>query len=203
MHCCIEKIHTKIRSLSLRHWGMIFTAICVAVIASVFISQYGFGLQPCELCLYQRIPFYIGLALSLGLVAIASRPRFAYVFLALLALCFLASTALATFHLGVEYKWWPYNSGCTASIFGKGSSTADLLAALKAAPVIKCDDRVEFLFGMTMAFYNILTSAFLLLVTLGVAWCKRGLLCVGGSNGNGNSDGKAAASCCASCGCDQ
>lgn len=167
----------KLCALSLRHWGMIFAAICAAVIAAVFISQYGFGLAPCELCLYQRIPFYIGLAASLLLVCTASKPRVAYGLLAVLALCFLSGGALALFHMGVEYKWWTYNSGCTSSkIFGQGASTADILAALKSAAVVKCDDRVEFLFGMTMAFYNVLTSAALFVAVACVAWCKRGLL---------------------------
>lgn len=188
--CCFEKI----RALSLRHWGIIFFGICAAVIAAVFISQYGFGMPPCELCLYQRVPFYIGLVASFLLIVTASKPRLAYVFLGILALCFISGTALATFHMGVEYKWWPYNSGCTASIFGKGSSTADLLAALKSAPVVKCDERQEFLFGMTMAFYNVLTSVFLLLVTFFVAWQKRLLLCSGN---------KAATCCMSSCGCGQ
>lgn len=167
----------KIQNLSLRHWGMIFAAICAAVIAAVFISQYGFGLAPCELCLYQRIPFYIGFAASLLLIFTASKPRIAYGLLAILALCFLSGGALALFHMGVEYKWWTYNSGCTSgSIFGKGASTADILAALKSAAVVKCDDRVEFLFGMTMAFYNVLTSAALFIAVTAVAVCKRGLI---------------------------
>lgn len=160
----------------MRQWGMIFFAVSAAVIAAVFISQYGFGLAPCELCLIQRIPFYIALGASFLMIVTSSKPRLAYLFLGVLALCFITSTALAMFHLGVEYKWWTYNSGCTASIFGKGGSTADILAALKAAPVVKCDERVIFLFGMTMAFYNVLTSVFLSLVALCIAWNKRGLL---------------------------
>lgn len=162
--------------MTLRHWGMVFFGISAAVIAAVFISQYGFGLAPCELCLYQRIPFYIALAASFLMIVTASKPRLAYVFLGVLFICFSVSTFLAVFHLGVEYKWWPYNSGCTASVFGQGGSTADILAALKAAPVVKCDERVIFLFGMTMAFYNVLTSVFLTVLTVVAAWSQRAVL---------------------------
>ncbi len=45
--------------------------ISVAALVAALISQYGFGMQPCELCLYQRIPFAVVILLSvLGLVAL-------------------------------------------------------------------------------------------------------------------------------------
>lgn len=188
MTCPIQNCLEKVTSYSLRVWGVVFAAICSAVIASVFISQYGFGLQPCELCLYQRMPFYAGLGVSLLLVIFGSKKRIGFALLGVLAICFAISAALGLFHLGVEYKWWTYNSGCTAGIFGKGSSTADILAALKNAAVVKCDERVEFLFGMTMAFYNVLVSAGLFVATIiiGAYKCK-------------SSCGTSTTSCCCAC----
>lgn len=159
--------------LSYRHWGIAFTGISAAVLAAVFVSQYGFGMHPCHLCLLQRIPFYVSTALGLALIAAAGNPKIARVLTVLLGLCFAAGTALAIFHVGVEYKWWTYNSGCAGNIAKKGRSAAEILAALKAAPVVRCDDRVVFLFGMTMAFYNALTSGALTLIALVIAWKKK------------------------------
>lgn len=158
--------------LTYRHWGSLFTVVSAAVIAAVFTSQYGFGMHPCHLCLLQRIPFYVAAVLGILLIIFGNRPKAARAIVWLLALCFTAGMGLAIFHVGVEYKWWTYNSGCSGDIAKKGSSAADILAALKAAPVVRCDDRVEFLFGMTMAFYNALTSAFLAVVALFVS-CKK------------------------------
>ncbi len=148
-----------IEKISLRHWGLFFTAVSLAVIAAVYISQYGFGMHPCHLCLLQRIPFYISAVLGVGLITFSGNQKIARILLSLLLVTFAAGTYLAVFHMGVEYKWWTYNSGCTGgSAFKAGASVEEMMAALKAAPTVRCDERVTFLFGMTMAFYNVLTS---------------------------------------------
>lgn len=154
-------------TFSARQWGTIIAGICAAVIASVLISQYGFNFHPCHLCLYQRVPYYAAFGVASVLSIFGQNKKIARALLAVLIMCFIASLYLSTFHMGVEYKWWTYDSGCSSgNIFKPGASTADILAALKAAPVIKCDDRVEFLFGMTMAFYNVLTSVFMIALSV-------------------------------------
>jgi len=159
-------------SFSTRSWGIIFTALSATVLAAVFISQYGFGFHPCHLCLLQRIPYYISTVMGMLLIVLADRKTIATMLLWLLALCFAGGMGLAIFHVGVEYKWWTYNSGCSGGNIFQSGSTADILKALKSAPVIRCDERVPFLFGMTMAFYNALTSAGLTLLALFALSCN-------------------------------
>ena len=156
-----------ISKITYRQAGILFTAISATVLAAVFISQYQFNFHPCHLCLLERIPFYISAGLGILLIVLAGNRQVAKVLLWLLTFCFAVSMGLAIFHVGVEYKWWTYNSGCSGGdIFKSGASTADILKALKAAAVVRCDEQVPFLFGMTMAFYNVLTSAFLTLAAL-------------------------------------
>lgn len=166
-----------IPTFSFRLWGGLFLFVCLAVVATFLTSQYGFGLAPCELCLMQRIPFYAGVGVSLLLVLSAGHPRVAYALMGVLAILFLASAGLGLFHMGVEYKWWPYGGGCSGGI-KKGASAVEILAALKAAPVVRCDERVRFLFGMTMAFYNMIVSAGLFITTVTALWWKRRAVCV-------------------------
>jgi disulfide bond formation protein DsbB len=149
-------------NLKTRQWGFLFAAISLAVLATVYISQYFFKMPPCHLCLMQRIPYFSALALSLLIVATNRK-----ILLWLLAIVFAASFALGLFHFGVEQKWWTYASGCTATnLFKPGASVEDMMAALKQAPVVRCDQSIPFLFGIGMAFYNMIGSLGLVVLTV-------------------------------------
>lgn len=146
-----------------RHSGLFFAFIAAAVLSTAYISQYFFNMPPCHLCLIQRVPYFMALALALLLMAYPHHK----LILSLLTVTFMISLGLAVFHLGVENKWWIYDSACTGNAFKAGASVEEMLNSLKAAPIAKCDQAIPFLFGMTMAFYNILTSAFLSMIA---AW---------------------------------
>lgn len=150
-------------NLSARQWGVFFTVASAAVIGAVFYSQYVLKMPPCHLCLMQRIPFYVAFVLGLLTIVFADAPRIRTTLLALLAVTFLTGAGLALFHFGVEEKWWTYASGCSSgqTAFQPGASVEEMMAALKKAPTVRCDQAITFLFGMSMAFYNILTSAVL------------------------------------------
>ena len=170
-----QDIRTYIRRIPVTVWGLLFAATSAAVLLAVFISQYFFNMHPCILCIYQRYPY--GLALLLGLaIALfgARRPKLASGLLWVLGLTFIASFALSLFHLGVEYKWWTFNSACSnTSLYRPGASLEEMKEALRNASTVRCDDRVIFLFGMTMAFYNVLLSAGLSVASLATAWAYR------------------------------
>jgi disulfide bond formation protein DsbB len=131
--------------------------LAFAVLATAYISQYGFGLYPCTLCLWQRIPY--ALMILFGLVLVWSRsPRLSVGMMMIITLLWAVSLYLSAFHYGVEEKWWSFGGGCSTALYAGDANVADLLAQIKNAPVIRCDEAVSFLFGMSMAFYNILLS---------------------------------------------
>ena len=119
------------------------------------IAQYGYQLNPCELCSYQRIPYggiilFGGLALAFGGW---NRAAVGYLF----GVIFLVGAALAFYHTGVEQHWWIGPEGCTGP--GGTPQTLDALRAqIAATPVIRCDDIAFSLFGISMAGYNVLFS---------------------------------------------
>ena len=103
----------------------------VAALAVALVAQYGFGLRPCVLCIAQRVPFV--LAALLGLAALTPAAARAQRPLVLLAgLAFLANTALAVYHVGVEDHWW-VSPGCSAEGPQKPMTVAEL-AQLAAQP---------------------------------------------------------------------
>ncbi len=118
-------------------------ALLVAVLAAAAPllargSEDWFGLAPCELCLWQRWPYWVaaGLAVLAAAIAPARRPL-----LALAGIAVLVSGAIGAFHVGVEQHWWPSPlPGCQAPrIAGPGASLDDLMASLAPSPTKPCD----------------------------------------------------------------
>jgi disulfide bond formation protein DsbB len=135
----------------LRAARMLALVVPVALLGGALISQYVFGLVPCEMCWWQRYPHM--LAIVLALLAFFWRPVRPLV--AVAALAVLASGLIGAFHAGVEYHWWEGLTACTASPFAAG---ADPLDAIMAAPVIRCDVAQWSLFGISLAGWNFLFS---------------------------------------------
>lgn len=123
-----------------------------ALLGGALAFQYFGGLNPCEMCLWQRWPHVA--ALGLGLVAWALRSNRAAV--ALAAVAVLVSAALGVFHAGVELKFWDGVTACTASL--AGGSQADIMASIMNTPLVRCDAVAWSLFGISMAGWNAILS---------------------------------------------
>lgn len=139
-------------------------AVPCALIAAVYVAQYGFGLAPCEMCWWQRYPHFAAIAFAVG--ALATRgTRLGEALVVLAALAIGISGAIGAFHAGVEYGWWQGPTACSSTSLGN-----DPLASIMNAPLIRCDTPAWTLFGVSLAGFNFLvsmTSAALVLVLLG------------------------------------
>ncbi len=151
-----------------------------AILAAAFASQYIAGLEPCVLCLYQRVPYGAVIALSglgLGLSGLAPPPKGVIAVLGgLCAVAFLINAGIATFHVGVEQQWWQGTEGCVGA-GGAARTIEELRAQILAAPVVRCDEVPWSLFGISMAGYNVLASLGLAAVS---AIAARGMWRAGG-----------------------
>nr|WP_254447661.1 disulfide bond formation protein B [Sphingomonas sp. ID1715] len=128
----------------------------VLLLGGALGSQYLGGLHPCEMCYWQRWPHEAAIALALLAYAIASRPAASRVAVNLAALFIAASGAIGVFHAGVEYGWW---EGLTTCARGpSAASSEDLLKAILAAPVVRCDQAQWTLAGISLAGFNAIFS---------------------------------------------
>jgi disulfide bond formation protein DsbB len=135
-------------------------AASVLILGAAFAFQLIGGLQPCELCIWQRYPYAITIGLTgvgIGLAQVGVERKLLVLLLALCALTFLTGAGIAAFHVGVEQKWWEGTSACVGRLSG-AVSVDDLRERLLAAPVVRCDQPAWSLFGITMAGYNFLLS---------------------------------------------
>lgn len=139
-------------------------ALAGAVSALLLIAALGFqaaGYAPCELCILQRWP-HLAAALIGGLIWLLGWRRW----LGVLGLAAAAvATGLALYHTGVELGWWAGPAHCSGGVGDLAQlSPADLMARLKQAPVVRCDEQAWMFLGLSMAAWNALISAGLTLV---------------------------------------
>lgn len=140
--------------------------ISILALGFAYVAQYGFGMQPCILCLYQRWPYRI--AIILGVLALMMTQRkLPSARLAIWAVVptYITGAAIALFQVGVEQHWWQGTEECTGSRMN-GLSADQFLQAIQNAPSVRCDEiQFEFL-GISMAGYNGLLSLGLAIVLL-------------------------------------
>ncbi len=132
--------------------------VSLAALGTAFTAQWGFGLLPCVLCVWQRWAY--GAALLFGLAALGLHRREAprRIALALAALAFVAVTAIAGFHVGVEQGWWEGTSQCQGAGITSAMSRDDIKFAILNAPAVACNDVPWSLWGLSIAGFNVIFS---------------------------------------------
>lgn len=147
-----------LNSLTPNRAALLIFLVAFATIAGAWIFEY-YGYLPCELCLKQRWAYYAGVPLALIVVLLAPHsPGLAKAGLALLAVLWLGSMVFGIYHSGVEWKWWPGPSTCTAQA-GFSGGLPDL-----SKPAVMCDEPALRIFGLSLAGWNAVISLGLALV---------------------------------------
>ena len=139
-----------------RRLPLLLLLASAAVVGGALLFQYVGGVQPCELCLYQRWPYY-GAIMATFIALLAGDRRVTLAILGLVALGFIADAVLAFYHVGVEQHWFAGPSACSGAPIS-GASVADLKAQLLARPPVRCDEVAWALFGVSLAGWNFLAS---------------------------------------------
>ena len=138
----------------------VFLISLIALISAYFI-EYILGYQPCILCLYERIPFF--LAILIVLINYKYNKLEKYLIL-LLSIIFLIATILSLYHLGIEQGFIQESLLCNLE---KGANILDKNEILKQLQQksISCKDVTFKIFGLSLTSYNIIIS---LLLTIGL-----------------------------------
>jgi len=139
-------------------------AVSTLTLGLVFVSQYGFDLKPCVLCIYQRWPYVAAIAITLLYALLRDRINDTFVRV-LMAISFAVTGAIAAFHVGVEQKWWEGTAECSADT-SAGMTMDQLREQLLSAPLVKCDEVAWEMFGISMAGYNLILAIVMCLFML-------------------------------------
>lgn len=156
-------------------WALAYLVASVAILATAWIFQYGFGYAPCELCMYQRYPYMavvVLAALSLYLIKRApfNSPRTALGGLVVIVLAMCLEAAIALYHVGIEQTWWRGSGSCVAT-FSASMSEEEIRNIILSSPPVRCDVPAWTLLSVSMAGYNFLLAS--LLVMFGLYTLRR------------------------------
>jgi disulfide bond formation protein DsbB len=148
--------------------GTAVAAVGAATILGAWWFQYGLGLEPCPLCLEQRIPYYLAIPLAalVAFGALRGVPR-RLLMGGLIAVALLLGwgAGLGVYHAGTEWKWWAGPQDCAGAGFA-GGTAGDLLRRMQTARVVRCDEAAWRFLGLSLADYNVLISLALAAVAL-------------------------------------
>jgi len=147
-------------------------AASVAILGGAYAFQYLGGVEPCSLCLYQRVPYWVAISLGLAALPLARRRRLPGLVMGAIAAVFLVGAGLALYHVGVEQQLLAGPLACSAAP-GEATTVDELRAQLLSRPVVRCDQVSWSLFGVSLAGYNAILSLTLAAAAL---WATRAMI---------------------------
>ena len=138
-------------------------AIISLTIISALIIQYWLGHEPCKLCIYERIPYFLSILL---LIKILLFKKYEKITLFILFLIFIASAVLAFYHFGIEQGFFSESFVCKAGNLSGTLSKEQLLEQLNKYNIISCKDVSFRVLGLSLATINTILSIILSVIFL-------------------------------------
>ncbi len=136
---------------------LIFILISIiAILIAAFIIEYSLGHQPCKLCLYERIPYFIS---ALLIIKILFFNKYEKITLLALSIIFFFSFILSFYHFGIEQGFFNESLGCVAS--SSQDLTKDQLLEQFNQNIIGCKNVTFRLLGLSLATINYVFSLIL------------------------------------------
>ena len=173
---------------------LLLTLASTGILGGALIGQYGFDLHPCDLCIYQRWPHVV--VIALGLVycvrhrreimsirhikgGIESQPclikndianlensnKYAVRYLYIMCIALLVGAGIAAYHSGVELGVFEGPDACSAKA-DEELTLEELRAQIAGAALVSCSQAMAYIFGLSMAAWNALISVGLVIISL-------------------------------------
>ena len=133
--------------------------ISIIALISAFFIEYILGHQPCNLCILERIPYFLAIIVILLNYKFIEFEKF---FILFLTIIFFFGTVLSLYHLGIEQGFIQESLVCDLKSGSNLLSKEEILKQLQEKNV-SCKDVTFKIFGLSLTSYNILIS---LLITV-------------------------------------
>ena len=127
------------------------------VLILAFVIEHKLGHQPCKLCIYERIPYFVSIFLIIKILFMKGYEKTT---LLLLSLVFIISSMLAFYHFGIEQGFFKETLACTTENFSQTLSKEEIMEQLKQN-TIGCKNVTFKIFGFSLAAVNTIFSIFL------------------------------------------
>ena len=124
------------------------------VLISAFIIEFALGHEPCKLCIYQRIPYFLSIIL-IGLIFFIKKLE--KITLLTLSLVFFISFVLAFYHFGIEQGFFQETTACFTDNLQNELTKEQILEKLKQSN-ISCKNVSFKVLGLSLASINSILS---------------------------------------------
>ncbi len=145
-------------------------AVAALTLAGAWFFELVMKLEPCPLCLDQRVPYYVAVPLGIA-VGLLSNAKIARLGLMLLGVVLLIGAGYGVYHAGIEWGFWQGPAACAG-----GAATApagDILSSLKGTQrVVSCSEAAWRFLGLSLAGYNVLIAGGLAVLAFWTAFAR-------------------------------
>ena len=160
----------RIRAQPLSAAAFAIALVAALTLAGAWFFELVWKLEPCPLCLEQRIPYYIAVPLGI-VVGLLRNERLARLGLALLGIVLLVGAGYGVYHAGIEWGFWEGPTACAGGAVSPPSG--DILSSLKATQrVVSCSEAAWRFLGLSLAGYNVLIAGGLAVLALWAALAR-------------------------------
>lgn len=141
------------------------TAVAGILTVSAFVLENGFGIRPCPMCWWQRYVHWAIAAIGLAyLLPIAARQKRGA--LGLVGAIAFVGLVIGAWQSGAQWNLLGYPDGCTSAGMQAQFSTEDIMRSLHQQGTIPCDLETFRLFGLSLANWNVLAMASIIVLVL-------------------------------------
>mgnify|MGYP001181623328 CR=1 FL=1 len=140
---------------------LIFFISLISIFSAYFI-EYILGHQPCNLCLIERIPYFLCIILTILNYVLKRNEKF---IILLLILIFSFSFLISSYHFGIEQGFFEESKVCAIKNSYEIISKEELLEQLQAK-TISCKDVTFRVFGFSLTTFNIIINLLLILLSI-------------------------------------
>ena len=135
--------------------GILSFSICSLLIA--YYIEYVLGHKPCNLCLIERVPYFISFILTAFVLALN---RLEKVISIIILLSFIFGAIVSFYHVGIEQGFFSESLVCNLGNVG-ALDKEQLLKQLEQSTVTSCKDVTFRFLGFSLATINMIISIIL------------------------------------------
>ncbi len=140
-------------------------ALATTSLLCAFFVEYVMGFEPCILCLYQRIPYYLLILIGIGGVVFKQYKYYVYMAFFL----FLAAAILSGYHTGIERGFFSPSDTCNPGFnIPEGLSADQIRDLLYGAPIATCTKAAFKVLALSMTEWNLILNLCCFICTIWV-----------------------------------
>ena len=143
---------------------VIILVLSLIPLVVAYISEYFFEIQPCKLCIYQRIPYIIIAIIGVIDLTKLFKKLSNKITNITIEILLIVNFSISVFHYGIEKRFFKFQSGCVNNLTNAGNFE-DYKKMLANQDYVLCDQvSYEFL-GVSMNIWNVIyTIIFFILI---------------------------------------